>query len=927
MGLWDKWMNKVIPKENTQKILRISYGVIWNVFLIFVVMALVGFSFAGGMGAGYFASLVKNERIRGYAEMKKDIYNYEETSEIFFDDTSYMGKLNSDLERKEVKLYHISPVLINAVIATEDQYFYQHNGIVPKAVMRAIFQEVTNSPVKSGGSTLTQQLIKNQILTNEVSFDRKAKELLLALRLEKFFDKKEILEAYLNIADMGRDRSGRNIAGVQTAAQGIFGMNAKNLSLPEAAFIAGLPQSPFGYTPFTNKGEIKQDLSPGISRMKTVLRRMYQQGFITEQELNKSLAFDVKSHLLKKRETASEKYPWLTSEIEKRAKMILLENIAKESGYSLSDLYKHKEQLAEYKALADKQLKQNGYRIYTTIHKDIFENMQQAAKDYHNYGRSLPAWKRDPDTGKKIRVMEPVEVGAMMIENSTGKILSFVGGRDHEREQLNHATSSLRSIGSTMKPLLVYGPAIEEGVIQPGTVIPDFPTKGYNPNNYDKAIHGLVSARKALAKSYNMAAVNTYKEIKASKPVTFLEKMGITSLTAEDKENDSLSIGAMHAGITVEENVNAYTTFANGGSFKDAYLIEKIESADGTPIYQHQKKEIRVFTPQTAYLTLDMMRDVIKEGTARSLLNKLSLKSDWAGKTGTAQNYDDAWFVASNPAVTFGTWIGYDSPKPLPRETYSQKSLGIWAKLMNAAYKAEPEIGAAKKSFKMPKGIVSRTFCSISGELSSNLCREAGLEKTDLFDSQHVPVKPDDSLIKGRYFTVNGKAFPASSNLPSEFLREGVMVKESLLERYGIKSASDLETLFPNNPEWSRLIVSEGGTILDDGKVPSPVTGIRFSGASLIWSTGKESDLIGYRVYSDPNGSGHFVKIGSLPADEQPSLSVGTARAIYYVTAVDAEGNESEPSSFTAGSLYTPPESSSGDNQGQAAIGTAPVGQ
>lgn len=925
MRLWDKWTNKEIPHEKIWKIFRLAYGVIWNVFLVFIIMALVGCSFAGGMGAGYFASLVKNERIRGYGEMKKDIYNYEETSEIYFDDASFMGKLNSDLERKEVKLNQISPYLINAVIATEDQYFYEHNGIVPKAVMRAIYQEVTNSPVKTGGSTLTQQLIKNQILTNEVSFDRKAKELLLALRLEKFFDKKEILSAYLNIADMGRDSSGRNIAGVQTAAQGIFGVDAKNLSLPEAAFIAGLPQSPFGYTPFTNTGEMKKDLSPGISRMKIVLRRMHEQGFITEQELNKNLAFDLRNHLLKKRKTASEKYPWLTEEVEKRAKLILLENLAKENGQSLEALYKKKQELAEYKSLAEKQLKQNGYRIYTTIHKDIFENMQQAAKEYTYYGPSLQALKRDPDTGKKIKVKEPVEVGAMMIENSTGKILSFVGGRDHEREQLNHATSSLRSIGSTMKPLLVYGPAIEEGVIQPGTVVPDFPTKGYNPNNYDKSAHGLVSARKALAKSYNMAAVNTYKEIKGSKPVNFLEKMGITSLTAEDKENDSLSIGAMHAGITVEENVNAYTTFANGGSFKDAYLIERIETAEGKPIYQHQKKETRVFTPQTAYLTLDMMRDVIKEGTARSLLNKLSFQSDWAGKTGTAQNYDDAWFVASNPAVTFGTWIGYDTPKSLPKETYSKRSLGIWAKLMNAAYKAEPKLVDAKESFKMPKGIVTRTFCSISGELSTDLCREAGLEKTDLFDIQHVPDKVDDSLIRGSYFTVNGKAYPSSSGLPSEFLRNGVMIKESLLKRYGIKSASDLETFFPNNPEWSRLIVSSGIPISTDGKTPSPVTGIRFSGASLIWSPGNESDLIGYRVYSDPNGSGHFVKIGSIPADDNPSLSVGVGKAIYYVTAVDAEGNESQPSSFTAGSFYTPPQAPSGDGTGQGSTGTAPA--
>lgn len=165
-----------------------------------------------------------------------------------------------------MKLEDISEDLRNAVIATEDEYFKEHNGVVPKAIMRAVLQEFTNSSTQSGGSTLTQQLIKNQILTNEVSFERKAKEILLALRLERFFDKDEILEAYLNVATLGRNSSGQNIAGVQSAAKGIFGVEAKDLTLPQAAFIAGLPQAPFSYTPFKNNGEVKENLEAGMSR-------------------------------------------------------------------------------------------------------------------------------------------------------------------------------------------------------------------------------------------------------------------------------------------------------------------------------------------------------------------------------------------------------------------------------------------------------------------------------------------------------------------------------------------------------------------------------------------------------------------------------------------------------------------------------------
>ncbi len=251
---------KFFTNKKTVKGARITYNVVWNLFLLFLIIVILGGSFATGVGAGYFASLVKDEPVRSYASMKKDIYNYTESSDLYFSDNVYLGKLRSDLEREEVKLDQVSNDLINAVIATEDEYFYQHHGVVPKAVFRALFQEVTNSSIQSGGSTLTQQLIKNQILTNEVSFQRKANEILLALRLEKFFDKKEILEAYLNVSTFGRNSSGQNIAGVQAAAKGIFGKSAKDLTLPESAFIAGLPQSPFGYTPFTNKGVLKNNL-------------------------------------------------------------------------------------------------------------------------------------------------------------------------------------------------------------------------------------------------------------------------------------------------------------------------------------------------------------------------------------------------------------------------------------------------------------------------------------------------------------------------------------------------------------------------------------------------------------------------------------------------------------------------------------------
>jgi len=210
------WIEKINAKIDTlieqkwMKKLRISGSVTWNLFLLFLVFALVGTVFAGSVGAGYFASLVKEEPLRSKEELRKEIFNYDSTSEIYFANDIYIGKLRTDLDRRVTTLNDVAPDVVNAVLATEDEYFREHNGIVPKAVIRGLLQDVTNSSTQTGGSTLTQQLIKNQVLTNEVSYERKAKELLLAMRLEHFMKKEEILEAYLNIIPYGRNASGRN---------------------------------------------------------------------------------------------------------------------------------------------------------------------------------------------------------------------------------------------------------------------------------------------------------------------------------------------------------------------------------------------------------------------------------------------------------------------------------------------------------------------------------------------------------------------------------------------------------------------------------------------------------------------------------------------------------------------------------------------
>jgi penicillin-binding protein len=894
----DKTNNLSLQK--TLRKLRITYDVIWNLFLVFTIVLICGLFFGFGVGAGYFASLVKDMHIPSYEEMKKDIYNYEETTHIYFANNVYLGKFRSDLEREEIKLDQVSPYLIKAIIATEDEYFYEHKGVVPKAVIRALFQEATNSSVRTGGSTLTQQLVKNQILTNEVSFERKAKEMLLSLRLEKFFTKDEILEAYLNVVPFGRNSSGRQIAGIQSAAKGIFDVDAKDLNLAQAAFLAGLPQSPFRYTPFTSNGEIKEDITPALNRMKTVLNRMKQAGYITEKEYKEALQYNIAQDFASPKPSPIEKYPWLTIEIENRAKEILAGILAKKDGYEKKDLMLNNALYKEYLAKAEKNLRQNGYKIHTTIDKEIYDRMQQVVRDYQYFGSDIITKEKDEKTGKIVDKVEPVEVGAMLIENKTGKIISFVGGRDYHREQLNHATQAYRSNGSTMKPLLVYAPAMEMGIVQPGSVIPDIKLPGsYSPKNADGKTHGLVSARRALQYSYNIPAVRTYMKIVNQRPITYLEKMGFTSLTKDDASNLSMALGALTKGVTVEENVNAYATFGNYGKFVDAYLIEKIVSKDGKMIYEHKSQPVNVFSPQTAYLTIDMMRDVIRQGTAAALSGYLKFSADWAGKTGTGQDNKDAWFVATNPNVTFGVWMGYDTPKPLQKEykglTYSRRNLLLWARLMNAAYDVNPKLIAPRTRFNMPGGIVRRSYCAISGLLPSNLCTKAGLVQSDLYNAKFVPQKVDNYLISGSFVEINGKKYAALASTPREFITEGAMIDKQLLEELGVKGqVSDLNNLLP---QWKKQNILFASRLEENGKVPAPVA-VQLSQQTLTWNSHHEHDVIGYRVYYSEKEGAPFRAIATIKSGSPLSFHIQTLTGMYYVTAVDIAGKESAPSNI-----------------------------
>ncbi|WP_080876327.1 transglycosylase domain-containing protein [Oceanobacillus timonensis] len=795
-----------------QQVSRITYDVVWNLVLFAIVVGVIGGIFAGGIGLGYFASLVHEEPLRSEASMADDIYNYSETSSIYFADEVYLGDIRSDLYREEVGLENISSTLTDAVIATEDEYFPEHNGVVPKAILRATAQEFLNSSVQTGGSTLTQQLIKNQVLTDEVSFDRKAKEILLAMRLENYFTKDEIMEAYLNIIPYGRNSSGRNIAGIQTASKGIFGVEASELTIPQAAYLAGLPQGPSSYTPFTAAGELKseEELQPGINRMKTVLNRMHDMEFITDEELEEAANYDIASDFIDAVPSSTDEYPYVTYEVQKRTKDIIQEILMEEDDVTEEDLEEDDDLRAEYIERTEKELRDGGYQIHTTINKDIYDAMQEAAENYSDYGYSRTFTATNSE-GEEYEVTQEIQTGAIMVENNTGKIISFIGGRGFDEDhQVNFATDTKRSIGSTIKPLLDYAPAMEEGIIQPGTPIADYPRSfaggSFSPGNYGGGNYGLVSARTALTNSYNIPAAAIYMEMIDDDPASYLEKMGVTSLTESDHSIPSLSIGAMDHGISVEENVNAFSTFGNDGKFADAYMIDKITNAEGDVIYEHETDPVEVFSPQTSYLTVDMMRDVIDNGTAGYVNSQLqNTNVDWAGKTGTSQDYHDAWFVASNPNITFGTWIGYETPASINHPyhlSYSERNMKLWAEVINASAEVDPALVTPEKPFERPDGIVEESYCAVSGMEPSDLCEDVGLVKTDLFDSEHVPTEEDNSLTRG-----SRRVLESDDDGNSFSRNNGIMFNPDWLREEGYDDMDDFSMLYPRTErdKWLQI--------------------------------------------------------------------------------------------------------------------------
>ncbi|MCK3881550.1 penicillin-binding protein [Streptococcus suis] len=663
--------------------------------------------FGAGIGVGFVVSLFDNVKVPATEELLAKVSEVSRISKVVYSDDTLVSEVNSDLLRIPVESSQVSDYLKQAVIATEDETFESHNGVVPKAVLRAALGSVGVGS-SSGGSTLTQQLIKQQLVGDAPTFTRKANEIVSALALERNMSKEEILTIYLNVSPFGRNNQGQNIAGAEAAAQGIFGKPASELTVPQAAFIAGLPQSPIVYSPYASDGTRKsdEDMVYGMGRYQDVLFNMYRASFLTKEEYETYKAYDIKQDFIAPAPVTADTKDYLYYEVMEEAEQVMFDYLVKRDNVSENDL-KNDETKAAYEELARQELSQGGYTIKSTVNKAIHEAMQVAVA---NYGYLL-------DEGNGL-----VETGSVLLDNKTGAVLGFVGGRDYSLNQNNHAFNTLRSPASSIKPILAYSIAIDQGLMGSASILSDYPTtfsSGEPIMHVNSRGTGKIDLQTALNRSVNISAFWTYKLLQQSGVDVqgYMEKMNY-HIPMYDIESVPLGGGV---DISVATNTNAYQTLANGGVYNKHYIVENITAPDGTVIYQHTAAPVQVYSKATSSIMMQLLKGVISSGLTTTYASRLQsinpqimAGTDIVGKTGTSNDAADAWLMLSTPQITLGTWAGHDDNTGMSDMASYNNNSHYVAYLSNSIYQVAPELFTGR--FELDSSVISSTVVTSTGQ-------------------------------------------------------------------------------------------------------------------------------------------------------------------------------------------------------------------
>lgn len=534
--------------------------------------------------------------------------------------------------------------LQDAILAVEDARFYSHWGVDPMGIARAIYQNLRRGRIVEGGSTITQQLAKVLFLTPDKSLDRKLKEAFLALELERRYSKDRILEMYLNQIYFGA-----GAFGVEAAARTYFGKSVTQLGLPESALLAALPRAPSTYSPFEHPEQARR-------RRAHVLNRMAEVGALTRTQAAGANAADLALVPPERRRTTG---PYFAE---------------------------HIRQLLEAKYGADLVFK-GGLSIYSTINPKVQLQAERALRDGL---KALEARTQTAAKGRPAKSLSEHPEGAILtIEPQTGYIKAMVGGYDFFRSEFNRAVQARRQPGSAFKPF-VYIAALESG-LTPATTIEDAPVtypigqndKPWKPDNYDRKFRGVTTLQQAVEESVNVVTVKLQEQIGIRRTVEVARRLGVQSPL-----NDDLSIALGTSDLTLLELTSAYGTLANQGAWVQPTPIRYITDADGKLLEENIPQGNEALSPEIAYLMTHMLRGVVERGTG---VAAKTLGRPIAAKTGTTNDYSNAWFVGFTPKIVTGVWVGYDRPRSLGRdETGSRVAVPIWVDFMGKVLAGMP---------------------------------------------------------------------------------------------------------------------------------------------------------------------------------------------------------------------------------------------
>lgn len=591
-----------------------------------------------------------------------DSYLPSEATIIYSDDNEILSKIHEEENRQVVPLSKISPYLIKAVISTEDRNFYFHHGIDFGRTIRAAGKNILTGRIVEGGSTITQQLARNLFLTKKKSFFRKAAEAILAMQIERRFSKEEILELYLNQIYWGH-----NSYGIESAAYLYFGKEAGELDLAEASLLAGMIEAPELLSPYKNFELSKK-------RQKKVLINMIKYGGVSIEEAKAAFAKE----------------------------LVLFPDRVKRKGQIAPYFVSHVVQYLSDKYGAEMVYK-GGLKVYTTLSASMEKAAEETIKKFVT------------EEGSKYNFSQ---AALLSIDPRNGYIKAMVGGADFYKSQFNRAVQSRRPPGSSFKPF-VYAAAVEKGY-SPGTILSDkkttfqvFPNKWnpegtWTPYNFDKKFHGNVTMRHALEQSLNIPSIKLLEQVGIDSAINMARRMGIKG---EMEYALALTLGVYD--VTLMEMTSSYGVFANNGIRVEPIAILKVVSRDGVILEENKPQETQVMDKNTAYVMVDMMKGVLQRGTGF----KGKIGREAAAKTGTTEQFRDAWFIGFVPQNVTGVWVGNDDNRSMKGVAEVSVCPRLWKDYMQKALANEPEI-----KFPRPEGMVKVQICRDSGLRPSPNC-------------------------------------------------------------------------------------------------------------------------------------------------------------------------------------------------------------